>query len=69
MRLRVPANVLIGVVAVAAAVSTSVVIAWRASNATIAAGFWWEEGPFALSVDDARKMGGPLRPDELMRMQ
>jgi hypothetical protein len=69
MRLRLPANVLIGAVAIATVVTTSVVIAWRASTSTIVAGFWWEDTAFALSPDDARKIGGPLRADELTRMR
>jgi len=69
MRLRVPANVVIGAVAIATVLTTSAVIAWRVSNATIAAGFWWEDAAFALSADDARKIGGALRADEVTRMQ
>jgi hypothetical protein len=66
---RVTANVLIGVAAVLTVIVTSAVIAWHASRATIDAGFWWEGAPFTLSAEDARKIGGPLRTDELTRMQ
>jgi len=48
---------------------TSAVIAWRASNATIAAGFWWADTPLLLSADDARKIGGPLTADELRSIE
>jgi len=44
---------------------TAAVIAWRASTATISAGFWWADTPFVLSPDDAVKVGGPLTADEL----
>jgi hypothetical protein len=49
--------------------TTSAAIAWRASSATIDAGFWWDEASFALSADDARKMGGQLSADELTRIR
>lgn len=61
--------VIIGVVAIAAVATTSAVIAWRAANTTIEAGFWWEDAPFALSPDDARKIGGRLRADELSHIR
>ena len=70
MTRRVPATVLIGAIAVLAVGVTSAVIAWRASSATIDAGFWWDEAaPFLLSADDALKIGGPVTPDELTRLQ
>ena len=65
MTRRVPTTILIGGVAVLVVTVTSVTIAWRASNATIAAGFWWADTPFVLSADDAGKIGGPLTPAEL----
>jgi hypothetical protein len=61
---RVPTTILIGAIAVLVVTVTSAVIAWRASNATIAGGFWWADTPL-LSADDARKVGGPLTADEL----
>jgi hypothetical protein len=69
MTRRVPATVLIGAIAVLVVTVTSAVIAWRASNATIAAGFWWDHAPFALSPDDATKIGGPLTADELKSIE
>src|SRR4030095_3117707 len=65
MTRRVPATVLIGAIAVLVVTVTSAVIAWRASSATITAGFWWDDVPFALSPDDVTKIGGPLTADEL----
>jgi hypothetical protein len=66
MTRRVPATVLIGAIAVLVVTVTSAVIAWRASSATIEAGFWWDDdAPFGLSPDDATKIGGPLTADEL----
>jgi len=60
MTRRVPATVLIGAMALFVVTVTSAVIAWRASSATIAAGFWWADTPLLLSADDARKAGGPV---------
>ena len=60
---------LIGAVAVLVVTVTSAAIAWRASNATIAAGFWWADTPFALSADDTGKIGGPLTPAELKSIE
>ena len=70
MTRRVPATVLIGAIAVLAVGVTSAVIAWRASSASIDAGFWWDDAaPFLLSADDALKIGGPVTTDELTRLQ
>jgi hypothetical protein len=69
MTRRVSPTVLIGAIAVLVVTVTSAVIAWRASSATIAAGFWWDDGPFAMSADDAAKIGGPLSTLELARVE
>lgn len=70
MTRRVPATVLIGAIAVLAVGVTSAVIGWRASSATIDAGFWWDHTtPFLLSADDALKIRGALSTDELTRIQ
>jgi len=69
MTRRVPTTVLIGAIAVLVVTVTSAVIAWRASNATIAAGFWWADTPLLLSADDAVKVGGPLTADELSSIE
>jgi len=69
MTRRVPTTVLIGAIAVLVVIVTSAVIAWRASSATIAAGFWWADTPLVLSADDAVKVGGPLTVDELRSIE
>ena len=69
MTRRVPATVLIGAIAVLMVTVTAAVIAWRASSATIVAGFWWDDAPIALSPDDATKIGGPLTADELQTIE
>jgi len=69
MTRRVSTTVLIGAIAVLVVTVTSAVIAWRASNATIAAGFWWADTPLLLSADDAVKVGGPLTADELSSIE
>ena len=69
MTRRVPTTILIGAVAVLVVTVTSAVIAWRASTATISAGFWWADTPLFLSVDDAGKIGGPLTADELRSIE
>ena len=69
MTRRVPATVLIGAMALFVVTVTSAVIAWRASSATIAAGFWWTDTPLLLSADDARKIGGSLTADELRSIE
>jgi hypothetical protein len=65
MVVRASANVIVGAIAVLAVTATSAAIAWRASTSTIEAGFWWDDAPFVLSVDDAAKIGGPLSATEL----
>lgn len=69
MTRRMPTTILIGAVAVLVVTVTSAAIAWRASNATIAAGFWWADTPFVLSADDAVKIGGPLTAAELKSIE
>ena len=69
MTRRVPTTVLIGAIAVLVVTVTSVVIAWRASTATISAGFWWADTPLLLSAGDAAKVGGPLTADELRSIE
>jgi len=69
MTRRVPATVLIGAMALFVVTVTSAVIAWRASSATIAAGFWWTDTRLLLSADDARKIGGSLTADELRSIE
>jgi hypothetical protein len=69
MTRRVPTTILIGVVAVLFVAVTSAGIAWRASTATISAGFWWADPRLLLSADDARKIGGALTADELRSIE
>lgn len=69
MVVRAPATVVIGAIAVVVVAAASLAIGWHAAGATIDAGFWWDDGPFQLSADDAAKIGGPLRDAELTRMQ
>jgi hypothetical protein len=69
MTSRVSPTVLIGASAVVVVTLASAVITWRASSATIAAGFWWDDAPFVMSADDATKMGGPLSALELARVE
>jgi len=69
MTRRVPTTILIGAIAVLVVTVTSAVIAWRASTATISAGFWWVDTQMRLSPDDARKVGGPLSADELRSIE
>lgn len=40
-------------------------VRWHAARATIDAGFWYDDGSLALSVDDAAKLGGPLTAEEI----
>ncbi len=56
---------MIGAIAALVVTVTSAAVAWRASNATIAAGFWWADTPFVLSAGDAARIGGQLTPGEL----
>ena len=69
MPVRAPATVVIGAIAVVIVTGASLAIGWRASRATIDAGFWWDDGPFVLSVDDATKIGGALNAAELARVE
>ena len=67
---RLPPTVVIGAIAVVAVTTAALAVGWRASRATIDAGFWWDDAaPFLLSPGDAIKIGGPLTADELTRIQ
>ena len=69
MRDRASATVVIGATAVAAVTVTFAAIGWRASRATIDAGFWWDDAPFLLSADDTTKIGGALNAAELTHIK
>ena len=51
--------------AVVTAAAVFAVLRWRASVATTAAGFWYENGSFALPADATARLGGPLTPHEI----
>src|SRR6266571_1203742 len=65
MRAHAPATVVIGAIAVVAVTTVFAAVGWRASRTTIDAGFWWDDAPFILSIDDAAKIGGALTAPEL----
>jgi hypothetical protein len=62
---KLPATGVIGAIAVIATMSVFAVVRWHASRSTIDAGFWYDDGSFELSVDDAAKLGGPLTAEEI----
>lgn len=59
------ATIITGVIAVLVTVSIFAMLQWRASSATIAAGFWYEEFTFTLPEEDTGRLGGPLTPAEI----
>ena len=63
--MKIPATAVIGAISVVAAVSVFAAVRWQTSHRSIDAGFWYDDGSFALSVDDAAKIGGPLTVDEM----
>ena len=56
---------MIGAAAVVAAVVVFESVRWQASRKSIDAGFWYDDGAPALSLDDAEKIGGPLTAQEI----
>jgi hypothetical protein len=54
------ATIVIGAIAVVVALSIFAVLQWRASGATIAAGFWYEDFPFTLPDAHTVRLGGSL---------
>src|SRR5688500_713093 len=60
-----PAAGVILAVAIATAGVVFGTLQWRASTATIEAGFWFDEFPFTLPDNATAKLGGPLRLDEV----
>jgi hypothetical protein len=62
------AGVILGVAVLTAALVFGV-LQWRASTATIAAGFWFEEFPFDLPRDATGRLGGPLTADEVRHIK
>src|SRR5258706_14259036 len=63
--MKLPATAIIGAIAMVAAMSVFAVVRWHAARSAIDAGFWYDDGSFALSVDDAAKLGGPLTAEEV----
>ena len=60
-----PATAVIGAIAVVGAIAVFAAVRWQTSRRSIDAGFWYDDGSFALSVDDAAKIGGPLTAEEI----
>jgi hypothetical protein len=67
--MKLPATAVIGAIAVIATTSAFAVVRWHAARTAIEAGFWYDDGSFALSVDDAVKIGGPLTAQEMVTIR
>jgi hypothetical protein len=63
--MKLSATVVIGAIAVIATMSVFALVRWHVGRAAIDAGFWYDDGSFALSADDAAKIGGPLTGQEM----
>jgi hypothetical protein len=59
------ATIVTGAIAVTVALSIFGVLQWRASTATIAAGFWYEDFPFTLPEEYTVRLGGSLTATEI----
>jgi hypothetical protein len=59
------ANVIAGVVAVAATASLLGALEWKASTAVTRAGFWYEDDAFTLPEQVEARLGGSLTPAEI----
>lgn len=57
---KLPASGVILASAVVTAALVFGVLQWRASSATITAGFWFDQFPFTLPDDATARLGGPL---------
>lgn len=60
-----PATIVIGAIAIVITLTVFGVLQWRASSATISAGFWYEDFPFTLPDEQTARLGGPLTPDDV----
>lgn len=63
------ANLVAGVVAVAATASLFGALEWKASTTATTAGFWYEDNAFTLPEDIAARLGGPLTSPEIEDIQ
>ena len=63
--MKLSATAVIGAIAVIATMSVFAVVRWHAARTAIDAGFWYDDGSFALSADDTVKIGGPLTAQEM----
>ena len=63
--MKLSATAVIGAIAVIATMSVFAVVRWQTARTAIEAGFWYDDGSFALSVDDVVKIGGPLTAQEM----
>jgi hypothetical protein len=55
----------VGLFVIAIAVSLFAVLAWRAPETAMSAGFWYEPNAFRLSPNLTRRLGGPLNAGEI----
>jgi hypothetical protein len=62
---KLPAAGVILAVAILTAALVFGVLQWRASTATIRAGFWFDDFPFDLPADATARLGGPLTPTDI----
>jgi len=58
-------TIVTGAIAIAVTLSIFGVLQWRSSGATMTAGFWYEDFPFALSEEHTLRLGGALTATEI----
>ncbi|HEY6362464.1 MAG TPA: hypothetical protein VIX63_15230 [Vicinamibacterales bacterium] len=63
------ANLIAGVVAVAATASLFSALEWKASTTATTAGFWYEDDAFTLPEDVVSRLGGPLTSSDIEVIQ
>ncbi len=64
-----PFGFVVAVIAVVTTASVFAVLRRQASRATTTAGFWYENGSFALPADATARLGGPLTQDEIASIE
>lgn len=60
-----PATVVSGAIAVAVTLAMLAALEWRASSATMTAGFWYDDFSFTLPDHATIRLGGALTPEEI----
>jgi hypothetical protein len=62
---KVPGVIVVGAIAAVVTAAVFAIVRWRASTTIVTAGFRFHPGPYTLSAEPTRALGGPLTDSEI----